>query len=81
LHNLCWTIRSFASHRKADKSWALEFIATKTKVIVDKIDFNGKSTKKAKKKFELSRKHVAKVYTVWVENVHSLEVYLTQINY
>jgi hypothetical protein len=69
------------------ESRALEFIKDKTK-LVDKTDFNGRPTKKVQfivkdpddpeqkeKKFELSRKHVAKIYNELRKGYSVLEIY------
>ena len=72
---------------KDGESRILEFIASKTE-LVDKTDFNGKPTKKVQfividpenqerkeKKFELSRKHVAKIYNELKKGNAVLEIY------
>jgi hypothetical protein len=69
------------------ESRVLEFTKNKTK-LVDKTDFNGKPTKKVQfivkdpddpeqkeKKFELSRKHVAKIYNELKKGYSVLEIY------
>jgi hypothetical protein len=72
---------------KDSESRVLEFIKGKEK-LVDKTDFNGKPTKKVQftvkdpddpeqkeKKFELSRKHVAKIYNELRKGYSVLEIY------
>jgi hypothetical protein len=72
---------------REDESTVLEFIKNKEK-IVDKIDFNGKPTKKVQfividpedeerkeRKFELSRKHVAKIYNELKSGKTVLEIF------
>jgi hypothetical protein len=69
------------------ESRVLEFIKGKEK-LVDKTDFNGKPTKKVQfividpedpqrkeKKFELSRKHVVKIYNELKKGKTVLEIY------
>ena len=70
------------------ESRILEFIKGKEK-LVDKLDFNGKPTKKVQfividpedtterkeKKFELSRKHVVKIYNELKKGNTVLEIY------
>jgi hypothetical protein len=72
---------------KDGESKVLEFITGKTKM-VDKLDFNGKPTKRvqfvvidtqdqqrSERKFELSRKHVAKVYNELQKGRTVIEIY------
>jgi hypothetical protein len=72
---------------KDGESKVLEFITEKTKM-VDKLDFNGKPTKRvqfvvidtqdpqrSERKFELSRKHVAKVYNELQKGRTVIEIY------
>ena len=72
---------------KQDESRTLEFIPDKAK-LVDKLDFNGKPTQKVQfivkdpqdseqkeKKFEVSKKHVAKIYNELKKGKTLLEIY------